>query len=114
MKKQSHFFQMSRIMTLSHFVVLDWLDPTLIPFFNVAVAILIPAEKRAYSWYQHMRAHGDPTAINMSFKQVPPFIVKIVNIIQDFLILNVNARCLSVTIFVSRSVAAVSLNPHRI
>jgi hypothetical protein len=57
-------------MTLSHFVVLDWPDPRHDSFFNVAVAILIPAEKRAYSWYQHMRAHGDPTAINMSFKQV--------------------------------------------
>jgi hypothetical protein len=34
------------------------------------VAILIPAEMRAYSWYHHMRAHADPTAINMSFKQV--------------------------------------------
>lgn len=41
----------------------------LLPNANI-VAILIPAEKRAYSWYQHMRAHADPTAINMSFKQV--------------------------------------------
>jgi hypothetical protein len=58
-----------------------------------------------------MRAHGDPTAINMSFKQVPLLMVKIVNIIQDFLIHNVNARYLCVTILVSSSVAAVSLNP---
>ncbi len=76
------------------------------------MAILIPAEKRAYSWYQHMRAHGDPTAINMSFKQVPLFMIEIVNIIQDFFFVhNVNARCLSVIIFVSSSAAAVSLNP---
>jgi hypothetical protein len=57
-------------------------------FFNVAVAILIPAEKRAYSWYQHMRAHGDPTAINMSFKQVPLMQKKILYLFKNLIIYN--------------------------
>lgn len=41
----------------------------LLPEANI-VSILIPPENRAYSWYQHMRAHSDPTAINYSFRQV--------------------------------------------
>jgi len=34
------------------------------------VTILISPAKRAYSWYQHMRSHGDPTALNHTFYQV--------------------------------------------
>ena len=34
------------------------------------VAILHDPIKRAYSWYQHMRAHNDPTAINHTFSEV--------------------------------------------
>ncbi|XP_055528555.1 bifunctional heparan sulfate N-deacetylase/N-sulfotransferase [Wyeomyia smithii] len=34
------------------------------------VTILISPAKRAYSWYQHIRAHGDPIANNYSFYQV--------------------------------------------
>ena len=34
------------------------------------VAILHDPIKRAYSWYQHMRAHNDPTALNYKFSQV--------------------------------------------
>lgn len=34
------------------------------------VVILISPAKRAYSWYQHTRAHGDIIANNYSFYQV--------------------------------------------
>ncbi|RXG57536.1 Bifunctional heparan sulfate N-deacetylase/N-sulfotransferase [Armadillidium vulgare] len=34
------------------------------------VAIIIPPEKRAYSWYHHMRAHNDATSLTYSFYQV--------------------------------------------
>lgn len=34
------------------------------------VTILISPAKRAYSWYQHMRAHNDPVAMNYSFYEV--------------------------------------------
>ena len=34
------------------------------------VTILISPARRAYSWYQHMRAHGDEIALNYSFHQV--------------------------------------------
>ncbi|KAK7500900.1 hypothetical protein BaRGS_00007780 [Batillaria attramentaria] len=34
------------------------------------ICILIDPAKRAYSWYQHMRAHNDPTALNYSFNTV--------------------------------------------
>ncbi|XP_022667270.1 bifunctional heparan sulfate N-deacetylase/N-sulfotransferase-like isoform X1 [Varroa destructor] len=34
------------------------------------VAILTNPAKRAYSWYQHQRAHGDPAAVDHSFLEV--------------------------------------------
>ena len=34
------------------------------------ILILISPSKRAYSWYQHMRAHQDPSAMEHSFYQV--------------------------------------------
>uniref|UniRef100_A0A8C5QZN1 Bifunctional heparan sulfate N-deacetylase/N-sulfotransferase 1 n=1 Tax=Leptobrachium leishanense TaxID=445787 RepID=A0A8C5QZN1_9ANUR len=34
------------------------------------IAILISPSYRAYSWYQHQRAHNDPVAINYTFTQV--------------------------------------------
>ncbi|BET01250.1 Heparan sulfate N-deacetylase [Nesidiocoris tenuis] len=34
------------------------------------VTILISPAKRAYSWYQHMRSHQDPVALNYSFYDV--------------------------------------------
>jgi len=34
------------------------------------VTILISPAKRAYSWYQHMRAHNDLVALNYSFYEV--------------------------------------------
>ena len=34
------------------------------------VAILHDPVKRVYSWYQHMRAHNDPTAVNHTFSEV--------------------------------------------
>ncbi|XP_039293526.1 bifunctional heparan sulfate N-deacetylase/N-sulfotransferase [Nilaparvata lugens] len=34
------------------------------------VTILISPSKRAYSWYQHTRAHGDPIALNYTFYDV--------------------------------------------
>ena len=34
------------------------------------VVVVTPPGDRAYSWYQHMRAHNDPTATNFSFKEV--------------------------------------------
>lgn len=34
------------------------------------MTILISPAKRAYSWYQHMRAHNDPVALNYSFYEV--------------------------------------------
>ncbi|KAL0840189.1 hypothetical protein ABMA28_015479 [Loxostege sticticalis] len=34
------------------------------------IAILISPSKRAYSWYQHIRSHGDPVANNYSFQAV--------------------------------------------
>lgn len=34
------------------------------------ISILINPADRAYSWYQHQRAHGDPLATSLSFEQV--------------------------------------------
>ncbi|KAG0711310.1 Bifunctional heparan sulfate N-deacetylase/N-sulfotransferase [Chionoecetes opilio] len=34
------------------------------------VATVIPASRRAYSWYHHMRAHNDPAALQYSFHRV--------------------------------------------
>ena len=34
------------------------------------IIIVISPSKRAYSWYQHMRAHEDPTALGHSFYEV--------------------------------------------
>ncbi|KAF4523771.1 hypothetical protein B566_EDAN013599 [Ephemera danica] len=34
------------------------------------ITILISPAKRAYSWYQHMRAHNEPVALNYSFYDV--------------------------------------------
>ncbi|XP_076851937.1 bifunctional heparan sulfate N-deacetylase/N-sulfotransferase 2 [Brachyhypopomus gauderio] len=34
------------------------------------IAVLINPADRAYSWYQHQRAHQDPAAINYTFQQV--------------------------------------------
>lgn len=34
------------------------------------IAILISPSQRAYSWYHHMRAHDDPTAMAYTFHQV--------------------------------------------
>jgi len=41
----------------------------LLPKVNL-IAVIIPPGKRAYSWYQHMRAHDDATALNYTFKEV--------------------------------------------
>ncbi|EEB17253.1 heparan sulfate N-deacetylase/N-sulfotransferase, putative [Pediculus humanus corporis] len=41
----------------------------LLPHAKIVTILLSPA-KRAYSWYQHMRAHGDQIALNYSFHQV--------------------------------------------
>jgi hypothetical protein len=48
------------------FVFLVWL---LISVY-LQVTILISPARRAYSWYQHTRAHGDQVALNYSFHQV--------------------------------------------
>ncbi|CAG7786790.1 unnamed protein product [Allacma fusca] len=42
---------------------------TLLPRAKI-VTILISPAKRAYSWYQHMRAHNDPVAVNFTFFEV--------------------------------------------
>ncbi|XP_060575407.1 bifunctional heparan sulfate N-deacetylase/N-sulfotransferase-like, partial [Ruditapes philippinarum] len=34
------------------------------------ICILISPAKRAYSWYQHMRAHQDPVALNYTFYEI--------------------------------------------
>lgn len=36
----------------------------------IMVAILLEPGQRAYSWYQHQRAHNDPTAMKYTFEQV--------------------------------------------
>ncbi|XP_032784405.2 bifunctional heparan sulfate N-deacetylase/N-sulfotransferase isoform X1 [Daphnia magna] len=41
----------------------------LLPKAKLVIIIISPA-KRAYSWYQHVRSHGDPTALNHTFYQV--------------------------------------------
>ena len=41
----------------------------LLPDAQVVVVLLPPAE-RAYSWYQHQRAHKDPAALNHTFLEV--------------------------------------------
>lgn len=41
----------------------------LLPHAKIIVIMISPA-KRAYSWYQHTKAHGDPVANNYSFYQV--------------------------------------------
>lgn len=38
------------------------------------ITILISPARRAYSWYQHTKAHGDVIANNYSFHQVIYFI----------------------------------------
>ncbi|KAF2355048.1 Heparan sulfate-N-deacetylase [Trinorchestia longiramus] len=55
------------------------------------VVLLLPPERRAYSWYQHQVAHGVPAAVNHSFSEVlraeaPP------NHPKD--LYNLRARCL--------------------
>src|ERR1700734_691578 len=40
-----------------------------LPLF-LQVTILISPSKRAYSWYQHMRAHNDPIALNYTFYDI--------------------------------------------
>lgn len=42
---------------------------TLLPHAKILVILISPA-RRAYSWYQHTRAHGDLIANNYSFYQV--------------------------------------------
>ncbi|XP_033123011.1 bifunctional heparan sulfate N-deacetylase/N-sulfotransferase 4-like [Anneissia japonica] len=34
------------------------------------ITILISPSKRAYSWYQHMRSHNDPVALNYTFYEI--------------------------------------------
>jgi len=34
------------------------------------VVVLLPPGERAYSWYQHQRAHSDPTALNYTWTEV--------------------------------------------
>jgi len=41
----------------------------LLPKANI-IAVLIHPGQRAYSWYQHMKAHSDPTALRYTFKEV--------------------------------------------
>lgn len=41
----------------------------LLPYAKL-ITILISPSKRAYSWYQHIKAHGDPSANNYTFNQV--------------------------------------------
>ncbi|KAI8794060.1 bifunctional heparan sulfate N-deacetylase/N-sulfotransferase 3 [Biomphalaria glabrata] len=41
----------------------------LLPRAKIIVILMNPA-KRAYSWYQHMRNHNDPTALNHTFYEV--------------------------------------------
>ncbi|XP_020861696.1 bifunctional heparan sulfate N-deacetylase/N-sulfotransferase 2 isoform X2 [Phascolarctos cinereus] len=41
----------------------------LLPRAKIITVLTNPAD-RAYSWYQHQRAHGDPTALNHTFYQV--------------------------------------------
>lgn len=48
------------------------------------ITILISPAKRAYSWYQHTKAHGDVIANNYSFHQVS----KLINV---YLILKKNS-----------------------
>lgn len=41
----------------------------LLPEARIIMLLVNPAD-RAYSWYQHVKAHGDPTANSMTFEQV--------------------------------------------
>ncbi|GAB1298813.1 Bifunctional heparan sulfate N-deacetylase/N-sulfotransferase 2 [Apodemus speciosus] len=41
----------------------------LLPRAKIITVLINPAD-RAYSWYQHQRAHGDPVALNYTFYQV--------------------------------------------
>ncbi|XP_073096914.1 bifunctional heparan sulfate N-deacetylase/N-sulfotransferase 2 isoform X4 [Manis javanica] len=41
----------------------------LLPRAKIIIVLTNPAD-RAYSWYQHQRAHGDPVALNYTFYQV--------------------------------------------
>ena len=42
---------------------------TLLPR-SIMVAILLEPGQRAYSWYQHQKAHNDPTSLKYTFEQV--------------------------------------------
>lgn len=42
---------------------------SLLPDARIVILLVDPAD-RAYSWYQHIKAHGDPVANSMSFEQV--------------------------------------------
>merc|ERR1712136_428704 len=59
-EKSANYFDQSLVPSRLH---------ALIPKAKIIV-ILISAKKRAYSWYQHMRAHGDSIANNYSFHEV--------------------------------------------
>lgn len=41
----------------------------LLPHSHIIILLIDPA-KRAYSWYQHMKSHNDPIALNFSFQDV--------------------------------------------
>jgi len=54
------------------------------------ISVLIPPESRAYSWYQHMRAHSDPAAMGHTFSQVLAATPG-----ADKALLSLQSRCLS-------------------
>jgi len=54
------------------------------------VAVVLPPGDRAYSWYQHMRAHNDETALNFTFRQV----ITATHTTASKSLLSLQARCL--------------------
>lgn len=67
-----HYFQMLNLWVHVNYLVTFSVLPISICNFNLCtqVTILISPAKRAYSWYQHAKAHGDPTTLKYSFYQV--------------------------------------------
>ncbi|XP_065315533.1 bifunctional heparan sulfate N-deacetylase/N-sulfotransferase 4-like [Gordionus sp. m RMFG-2023] len=68
----------------------------LLPNTTIIVILTNPAE-RAYSWYQHMKAHNDPIATDFSFNSIVNFSVKSSGSVSNLStkILKLQNRCLN-------------------
>ncbi|CAK9294607.1 unnamed protein product [Gordionus sp. m RMFG-2023] len=68
----------------------------LLPDTTIIVILTNPAD-RAYSWYQHMKAHNDPIAKNFSFDSIVKYSVKSFGLVSNLSneILRLQNKCLN-------------------